>query len=372
MLERLRRRTADRSATADAGPPADLRVLIVATLGGGGIHRYAEEQYDHLQGHLDADLYDMRSAPGGSGLAWLLASVFRSLGAALRFPFASVPDVAHVHTSVRFSFYRAAFYVLFAKYVWRRPVVLHVHGSSFDEFVEADSTAVAALQSVVFEASDHVIVLSEYWRETLSAHVPPEKITVVPNAVNPDQYAPRYDHDVPHVVYLSNLVERKGVAELAGALDRVLRDVEGPVEVTVAGTGPFSEPVERLAADHAAVTYRGYVSETEKRRLLSEASIFVLPTYAEGLPIAMLEAMAGGNAIVSTPVGSIPEVISTENGRLVPPGDEDALAAALGALVEEPARVAEMGRRNRELAEERYAWGTAVEDLLDVYADRSR
>jgi glycosyltransferase involved in cell wall biosynthesis len=138
--------------------------------------------------------------------------------------------------------------------------------------------------------------------------------------------------------------------------------------VTIAGAGPLSETVESLAARHEAVTYRGYVSEAEKRRLLDESTVFVLPTYAEGLPIAMLEGMAGGNAIVSTRVGSIPDVLSDDNGVLVDPGDTEALRAALASLLGDRARTERMARTNRRLIEEQYSWESVGEGLVSLYS----
>ncbi|MFB6159820.1 MAG: glycosyltransferase family 4 protein [Haloferacaceae archaeon] len=347
----------------------DTELLIVGTLGGGGIHRYVEEQYDKLHTELDAEVYDMYSDSTGQGVRWLLRSLLLSGWAALAFPFRSPPDVVHVHTSHGLSFYRAAVYALFAAHVWRRPLVVHVHGSSFDEFVRTDSRAVRRLQRAVFDASDRIVVLSPYWKRVLSDRTAEEKIRVLPNAVEPERYDPSFDVSPPHVVFVSNMIERKGIRELTAAVDRVADRVETPVRVSIAGSGPLSHLPEDLAARREGVEYLGYVSEAEKRELLGEASIFALPTYAEGLPIAMLEGMAGGNAVVTTAVGSIPEVIGPENGLLVEPGDEEELADALETLVRSPERVESMARRNRTAACETYSWRSVSGDLLDLYAE---
>lgn len=344
------------------------RLLIVGTLGGGGIHQYVEQQHRTLNGSVDASVYDMASDPKGDGAWWLLTSALASLLAALRFPFRSPPDVVHVHTSHQYSFYRSAFYVLCAAYVWDRPVVLHIHGSSFDEFVTTDSWFVSRLQALVFEASDRIIVLSPYWRDVLETRVDEQKLRVLPNAVDPDEYSPTFEVESPHIVFVSNLVERKGVNELATAVEELV-DTDLDLRVSIAGSGPLTETVESLADRYAAVEYLGYVSEQDKRTLLESGSIFVLPAYAEGLPIAMLEGMAGGNAVVSTTVGSIPEVIAEENGILVDPGDGEQLADALTTLVSSPERTERMGRRNRRLVSETYSWSTAKRTLREIYAD---
>lgn len=366
--------------TAIAGP---LDVLVVGPEGRstGGVARYVNEQRERLvegassraDGTVASDatrdvaprVYD-NATPDGEGPRWFLVAVLVSLRDALLFPFRSRPDVVHVHSSHGFAFYRASFYVLFAAFVWRRPVVLHIHGSSFDEFVVDASLPVRALQSLVFGACERIIVLSEYWRDVLSLRADPEKLVTVPNAVDAAEYDPEFG-DEPHVVFVSNHVERKGINELADAVDRLKGNGAPPFRVSIAGDGPLSHRAEELAERHEDVEYLGYVSESEKRDLLDSASIYVLPTHGEGLPIALLEGMAGGNAVVTTGVGSIPEVVGEENGRLVAPGDSDALADALHEMVADPEAVSTMAETNRETVREQYSWPSTIDRLTDTY-----
>jgi glycosyltransferase involved in cell wall biosynthesis len=346
-------------------PPRETQLLIVGTQGRGGIGQYIREQYRHLAGKLRVATHDIGDV-STDGIRSFIISVLGVLLNVFIFIIRSLPDIVHVHTSHRFSFYRAGFYVLFAAHIWNRPVVLHIHGSSFDSFVSTKSTPIRSYQSAVFDAADEIIVLSEYWRETLKPHTDEEKLSVIPNAVDMGDYTPLYRSDTPHIVFISNLIKSKGIAELATAVnDLSLSNHE--FRVSIAGKGPLSNQAETLAADHDNVEYLGYISEREKQELLSKSSIFVLPSYAEGLPIAMLEAMAGGNAIVSTPVGSIPEVIGKENGVLVEPGDTDQLADALAELIVSPERIVVMGQANRETVEREYTWSGVTEKLLQAY-----
>jgi glycosyltransferase involved in cell wall biosynthesis len=135
----------------------------------------------------------------------------------------------------------------------------------------------------------------------------------------------------------------------------------------IAGDGPRSDRVERLAEANDEVTYHGHVSEKHKRTLLRNSSIYVLPTYAEGLPIAMLEGMAGANAVVTTSVGSNPEVIDEDNGILVEPGNVDALVDALERLITSPDERSAMAKTNRRIIEERYSWHQVTEELIGIY-----
>ena len=343
----------------------ETRLLVVGRHGPGGIGQYIKEQRRHLAGDIRVSSH-RSGAFDTTGIVAFVRSLLRIIWNAVSYTVRSPPDIVHVHSSHRFSFYRAGFYTLFAKHVWGCPVVFHIHGSSFDVFVATENPLVRWYQSIVYDAADEIIVLSEYWRETLAAHTDPSKLVVLANAVDSANYVPAFDGERPHIVAISNQLERKGVAELADAIDQ-LTDRDLDFRASLAGRGALSHHSERLAANNPNVDYLGFVSEERKHELLGSGSIFVLPSHAEGLPIAILEAMAAGNAIVSTTVGAIPEVIGEENGVLVAARDPDALADALADLIADPERVAAMGRANRAAVEEHYEWAAVTEELLRTY-----
>lgn len=330
----------------------------------GGIAQYIREQRERLGDGVSVRVYDVAVADTDSPSAFVRA-VLHAMWQALCFPFRRPPDVLHVHSSHWYSFFQSSLYVLYASVVWDVPVILHVHGSSFDSFVQSDSRLLRWYQSLVFDHCANVIVLSEYWRDVVGPRVGEEKTTVLPNAVDPDEYDPEYGARPPHVVFVSNHIERKGIREFVDAVEELSARGE-EFRVTIAGSGPLSHLSEDLAERHSEVTYEGYVSEERKRELLSEGSVFVLPTHAENLPIALLEAMAGGNALLSTTVGAIPSLID-DNGVLVSPGDADSLAASLSDMVNDPERVDEMGRKSRAQVEEEYSWPVTVERLEALY-----
>lgn len=345
-----------------------LDVLVVGPAGRktGGIARYIAEQQRQLSA-CAVQVYDVQT-PEGDGAGRILVGVISAFARLLAFPFRRRLDVVHVHTSHRYSFYLSSLYVLFCSLVWRRPVILHVHGSAFDEFVETASPPLRWALDFVFGRCAAVIVLSSYWEDVLDGLVAPEKLITMPNAVDAAEYEPSFSSGVPHVVFVSNLFRRKGIPEFLSALER-LRDAEDvpPYRVTIAGDGPLASDVEAFADRSEEVEYLGYVSESKKRRLLEDASVVVIPSLAEGLPISLLEGMAGGNAVVATTVGSIPEVLGEANGVLVPPGDVEALTAAILQLVADPERSEAAGRHNREVVAEQYSWSARSAELTNLY-----
>lgn len=349
----------------------DVSVLVVGSheRSTGGISRFIRNQLRYLPDDVRADVYDIGS-PEGDGPVWFVRSLLAALIDALRFPFQESPDVLHVHTSHSFSFFRTSFYVLFGAYVWDCRTILHIHGSSFDEFADTDSPLLSAYQGVVFGATDRLIVLGDYWFEELSASVESDKLRIIPNGVDSDEYDPSFDASPPRIVFISDLVERKGVRELTAAIDSLHATTDARFEVDLAGKGPLAAEFRRLAASHDTVTYHGFVSEETKRALLEDGLVYVLPSHAEGLPFAMLEGMAGGNAIVSTTVGSIPEVITSEHGELVEPGDVDELEAALRSMLESPDETRQLAKNNHDLVRSEYAWRDVIAELVDCYREQ--
>lgn len=331
----------------------------------GGISQYINKQLKYLEG-FELSTHDIAPS-SGSGPIWFLIALGGALLDATSYIFSRRSDIVHVHTSHNLSFARSSFYVLFTKYVWSRPVVLHIHGSSFHKFVNTNSTPLEWYQRIVFNAACRVIVLSTYWEDMLSDHVKKSKIEAIPNAVNPLEYETNDRRTVPHIVFISNLISRKGINELVEAIRKIETTDTPEYKVTIAGKGPLSEAVEELSESYNHVEYRGYVSEREKQAILESGTIYVLPSYAEGLPIAILEGMAGGNAVISTNVGSIPEVITKENGIIIEPKNIDDLENAIKELLENPDITTEMGIQSRKLCEQKYSWSHVNSKLQEVY-----
>ena len=345
------------------------QVLIVGPAGSetGGIAQYINEQMSHLD-EYETETHDI-SPPDGAGLIWMSFTILHAIGSLLEFAMRERPDVVHTHTSYGLSFVRASAYIITTRFVLRRPVILHIHGSSFDDFVATDSRTMAWYQSAIFGLTCRVIVLSAYWEDVIAKRVDEERIRVLPNAIDPDDYDPDPTSSVPHIVVVSNLIERKGIQELVQAIRRLRESNSRPFRVTMAGKGPLSGEVAELANKYDTVEYQGYVSEREKRAVLEDGTIYTLPSHAEGLPVSILEGMAAGNAIVSTDVGSIPEVIGEKNGRIVSAGKVTELRQTITYLIQNPDVVEDMAAQNIADIEDKYSWSAIADQLEDIYDD---
>lgn len=266
------------------------------------------------------------------------------------------PRIAHVHIAARGSMYRKLVVVAVVKAL-RRPVVLHLHAGpgDLDAFVARLDPVRLALLRVAFTASDRVLAVSSSSAEALarSPLATGVDITVVPNAPPPAVAgaAARQANGTVGILFLGGFANRiKGGEVLVEALPKLLQH-QAAARVTLAGPG---EPPARLPD---GARWVGWLDPEERDAALAAADVFVMPSHSEGMPVALLEAMAAGLAVVATRVGGIPEVLSDgRDARLVPAGDPGALAAALGVLVADRGERERLGAaaaaRARRLADE--------------------
>jgi len=251
--------------------------------------------------------------------------------------------LVHVHATVRGSMYRKATCVLLAKAL-RRTVVLHVHSGPGDvaTFRAKLDGARLALIRRAFRRADVVLAVSAASAGALAEAFGAQEIAVVPNAVPVVERgaAPADGGEEPLAVYLG------GFANPVKGGDVLLAALREPAAAAprYVLAGPGEPPGNGLPEPPPAAEWRGWLEEAEKASLLREAQVFVLASTSEGLPMALLEAMSYGLAIVATAVGGVPDVVADgEQALVVAPGDPEALALALGRLGADPGLRARLG-----------------------------
>jgi glycosyltransferase involved in cell wall biosynthesis len=290
-----------------------------------------------------AERYELEVAPTYRGPEKLrgLAVYCLALGRLLAWSLRGRGRIVHVHATVRGSTYRKSACVLLAKAL-RRRVVLHVHSGAGDIAVFAGSRGrfSLALFRAGFAAADAVLAVSGASAEALERAYGVSGIEVVPNA---PPLVPFFRREEPtgepgaHVAYLGGFANAaKGGDTMVAALELALAR-EPRLRVTLAGPGELPPAGSELIARNPSVSWVGWLEPHEKDELLRAAQIFAMSSRSEGLPMALLEAMAYGMAIVATDVGGIPEVLdSGEEGLLVAPEDPEQFAGALCRLAADP------------------------------------
>ena len=275
-------------------------------------------------------------------------------------------DIVHLHLSKGASYVRKRLLAWLARRAGV-PYVLHLHTGEFDQLFDSASEKKKAEVREFFGAAAAVIALSEEWRDYLAANVcAPGIIKVLHNAV-----AVPASTSCPvnsTVLFFGRLGSRKSPDVLirAGA---ALAERHPDLRLVFAGDGDVGryEDLARQLGIDGRCEFLGWVSD-ERESLLSSCSTFCLPSKAEGMPMALLEAMAHSMAVVSTPVGGIPQVVADgENGLLVPAGDDASLAGALdGVLSDKDLRI-RIGRAARRTVESRFGMEAHLRELLRIY-----
>ena len=249
------------------------------------------------------------------------------------------PRIVHINTSLMpKSYWRDLLYLAFAKAL-RRKVVYQVHGGALPGDFFAGNRVLTSLLRRVLSWPDAVVLLARSEMAAYADFAPRARLVRIPNAVSPGEAAVRVEcngEDRPlRIVFVGRLAADKGVLETVEAV-RILRDRGIDSYLTIAGSGSAEHEItaaieaSRLGDRTALV---GAVFGSAKQQLWREADAFALPTVREGLPYALLEAMAGSVVPVVSPVGAIPDVVQNEvNGLLVPARDALALANALERL----------------------------------------
>jgi glycosyltransferase involved in cell wall biosynthesis len=255
----------------------------------------------------------------------------------------------HVHLASRGSFWRKSAFIS-VSFLLGIPVILHLHGAEFKEFYgkEAGRSARWFIRWV-FERARVVVLLSETWRRWVHSEFPKAECAVLFNPVElPNEHLISADGG-RLVVFLGRLGQRKGVYDLLNAASELAR-THPKLDVRIAGDGEVDEVRSRVAelglSDNVDVL--GWVGGKERTALLREGTIFVLPSYNEGLPMSVLEAMAHGVPVVATRVGGIPEAVRDGvEGFLIEPGDVRALRDRLSELLDSPELSASFGAAGR-------------------------
>ncbi len=263
-------------------------------------------------------------------------------------------DVLHVHLAQGGSVVRKAV-PLWAARLAGVPAVVHGHSYDFGGWFDRLPSPLRAVVRRMLVADHWVVLGGRHVDEYASRMVlTDDQITVLHNAV-PIPAAPVSHKCVEpvHAVALGRLGVRKGSYDVVSAVGALDAGVRGRLRVTLAGDGEVDGARAAVAAAGLDETIRvtGWLDRAARDRLLSEAHVFLLPSRDEGLPMALLEAMAHGLALVTTTVGSIGEAVSDGvNGIVVQPNSPDRIAEALTALVSDEDLRVRLGAAARDRA----------------------
>lgn len=347
-----------------------VKVLVVGpspTKSKGGMATVIEEiQSDSkLNVQFDIDIYESYIDGG------IFKRLLYSEWAYLKFCFTKKDyDIYHIHAASYGSTFRKGLYVKTAKR-WGKKVIFHIHGAEYMKFYEGLSDRKKQKVIDILKACDMIIALSQDWKDKFDSTFGLNNCVVLENGINVERLKPAVSDpsDHPHsFVMLGRLGGRKGTYDLIDAIENVTKTFPD-VKCYLAGDGDVDKCSSIIKEKHLEnnISIEGWADFDKKLKLLKKSSVLVLPSYNEGLPMAILEGMACGKAIISTTVGAIPEVVKEENGILIEPGDIKKLTEALLSYCEDKKLTQDTGMKNIKLIDEKYSMADMHEKLTKIY-----
>lgn len=279
-------------------------------------------------------------------------------------------DIIHIHMSYKGSFHRKYYVTKLCK-TYNKKVIIHLHGSEFKDFYNSGDGKLKKKIEELFTIADLTIVLGNDWKRFIHSIAPKAKVTVINNAIALPELKIKKQHHPVRLLFLGALIKRKGVADLLSVVKKINDENSGSFELWIAGAGEEEKSLKKFSKENGMdkyVKFCGWIGVNDKPKLLNDTDALVLPSYNEGLPIAILEAMSYGLPIICTDVGSISEaVFEGENGYLFKPGNKDKLEHDLKKLVFNENIWKKMSEKSRKIVEKQFSETGYFKKIEEIY-----
>lgn len=276
--------------------------------------------------------------------------------------------IVHIHGAANASFYRCRMFINQVK-LFNKKVILHEHAADFREFYAEAKDKDEIVKTI--NSCDKLIVLSQSWKEYFaSIGVDNHKIAILNNIVSPPllKPQPRTDNKL-HLLFLGEISNRKGGYDLLKAIAGNHTLFESKLKLRMGGNVVDGDINQFIVKNQLKdiVSYEGWIAGEHKTECLNWADVYILPSYNEGLPIAILEAMSYSHPVISTPVGGIPEVVhSGVNGLLVEPGNTTQIAQAILHYITQPDTIKKEGKEAYRIVKPFFP-ERVMSDLKEIY-----
>jgi glycosyltransferase involved in cell wall biosynthesis len=256
-------------------------------------------------------------------------------------------EIVHIHSASYNSFWRKSLYISLANFM-KKKTICHIHGGGFRLFYHKNEARVKK----ILAKCDVIVALSESWKMFFENEVGCKNVVIINNIIPyPKIKIVKKTVEICYLLFLGMIEEKKGIFDLLDTIKINKTNFEGRIKLFVCGEGE-TERLKNFIRDNLLdnlVEYKGWVANEDKEYLLSMADIYILPSYIEGLPISILEAMSYSLPIISTPVGGIPEIVTDNvNGFLIEPGNKKQIKEAIEKLIYDGNLRREMGEKSHQ------------------------
>lgn len=250
-------------------------------------------------------------------------------------------------------------------------IVLHMHGAEFEVLYKQMTPAKQKSVKDILNLADKILILGKYWSEFIGSLVDdPNRVVVAYNAVPvPKTY--EYDKQSKSILFLGAVSKRKGKEILLEALKKKANVLSKDFDVKLYGPDVDANIVELIDENGLSswVKYCGWLGKDDKAGVLKTIAVNVLPSYNEGLPMTILEAMSYGIPSITTSVAAIPEAVNSENGIVINPGSIDELADALEKMCMDENYRYELSKRAYEDAVNIFSVEKHIAQIQGIYEE---
>lgn len=330
----------------------------------GGVSAVVNNYYD---AGLDEEvkLKYLGTMVDGSKIRKLLQAVWAYMKFFLFLPFFTI---LHVNMASDASYYRKKIFIDTASF-FKKKIIIHEHGGDFQDFycLRLNDNQRSALRKTLNKA-EKFIVLSKQWYDFFSRIVDVKKLIIMENGIIlPELMIKKYDDH--NLLFLGRICREKGILELIDAVDNIRKQI-ADVHLYLGGVFEDSGLRNLVEGKEDYITCLGWIGAEEKKRMFAKCSIFVLPSYFEGQPISLMEAMASGLSVIASETGGIPQIIENPSqGILVEPKNKEALEKALIKLLKDKELRKTMGEEASERIRSQYDIMKNKEILLRLYQE---
>lgn len=279
-------------------------------------------------------------------------------------------DIIHVHMASRLSTFRKGLYVRIANSK-KKKIIIHIHGAEYKIFYEQECNEKKKKYiRNTLKLATKIIVLSEEWEDYFKTLVDKEKIIVLYNAIIlPKDFKKNVNSN--KILFLGRIGQRKGIYDLLVVFEKLIQKHQD-IKLYIGGDGEV-EKLQKIIKEkrlNKNVEYIGWTSGKKKDQYLRESSIYILPSYNEGMPMSVLEGMAYKNITISTNVGGIPKVINNmKNGILLKPGDIKSMYKYINMILEDDNLRKKLSINGRDTIEKNFNVNENINTLIKIYIE---
>ena len=279
--------------------------------------------------------------------------------------------VAHFHMATRGSFTRKSILIRIANF-FHAKIIIHLHAGRFSTFYCDECSHLKQKRiKKTFNTASKVIVLSKAWKEFIdNVILEHHKSCIIYNSVPPFINTTKISKEL-NILFLGKLDPDKGVADLISAFGRIAKDFPSTKLLLggIGDTATYINQAESLGIIRQVV-FLGWVSGKLKDKYLGKTAIYCLPSYYEGLPMGVLEAMAAEVTVVASAVGGIPDAIEDrKEGLLINAGDVLGLSNALTELLSDNALRLKYAAAAKLKYERYFSPNVVIPQLEDLYSE---